>query len=219
MYWTTQASAPASWRWPAYARSRSTAPRGRVRTRSTGVISSSKVRIGLILSVEPQPSRAPCRSDLHGAGIRACRARTTSCRASPRVDCPPWSTSQLPPAPEWAARACCQHGEAEAGGSWSAQSKTLIRSPPLFSSASLLWSGLLEQPRRCRRSCPRCAARRRPCPPPAAAHRPRRSRRPTAPRSIPPWSPTFAGARRSPRIPIRRSRSRAAARPRARRRG
>ena len=45
--WTTQASAPSAWRWRAYSTIRSKARR-RVRTRSTGVISSPRVRIGLI---------------------------------------------------------------------------------------------------------------------------------------------------------------------------
>ena len=64
MCWTTQASLPTSLSSSAYWTSRSNT-RLRVRTRSTGVISSSRVRIGLICSAEPIQARAaPIRPPL-----------------------------------------------------------------------------------------------------------------------------------------------------------
>ena len=101
MCWTTQAPAPAWWRSRANSTIRSNARR-RVRTRSTGVISSSRVRIGLICRAEPshacaEPIRPPLRrySSVSIANhiLSPSRARSTAARTS------------VPGAPRSAARA------------------------------------------------------------------------------------------------------------------
>ena len=114
------------------AAARSSAPR--VRTRSTGVISSSRVRIGLIFSAEPIQARAPpirpprrrySRVSIANHIFSSSRASLGAPRARPRR-----------PAPAAAAAGRGQHAEAHGRRQPVRQSKTWIRSPPLPSSIS-----------------------------------------------------------------------------------
>ena len=177
MCWTTQASAPVLVALAARSRPGARTPGARVRTRSTGVTSSSRVRIGLICSADPSSAcAAPIRPPLR----RYSSVSTANHSFSVSRACSAGAERLAPEAPRLGRARGGEHHQRRAAAGGAA-----VEDVDPLAALALLGQALAAPAaptRRCPRSRRRGGSRRSRRPRRAAARRPRRSRRPRAAR-------------------------------------